>query len=91
MSDRPEFQKQGIGSKLIIEGLKVCRQSGYDSIIVLGHHDYYPKFGFKPAGTWGIKDPFGAPAEAFTALELNEGALEDADGMVQYPEEFNSL
>ena len=84
----PEFQKQGIGSELIREGLKACQQLGYDSVIVLGHPEYYPKFGFKQADTWGIKDPFGAPAEAFMALELKKGALEGASGIVEYPDEF---
>jgi len=88
---RPEFQKQGIGSKLIKEGLKACGQLGYDSAVVLGHPEYYPKFGFKQAGTWGMKDPFGAPAEAFMALELERGALEEASGIVEYPEEFNDV
>ena len=46
---RPAFQKQGIVSKLIREGLKACLLPGYDSIIVLGHPEYYPKFGFEPA------------------------------------------
>ena len=90
MSVRPEFQKQGIGSELIREGLKTCRQFGYDSVIVLGHPEYYPKFGLKQTDTWGIKDPFGAPAEAFMA-ELKEGVLEGTSGMVEYPEEFNEL
>ena len=91
MSVRPEFQKQRIGSELIREGLKTCRQFGYDSVIVLGHPEYSPTFGFKQADTWGIKDPFGAPTEAFMALELKEGVLEGASGMVEYPEEFNEL
>ena len=58
-----------------------------------GHPGYYPKFGFKQAGIWGIKDPFGAPypIEAFVALELEKGALKGADGVVEYPEEFNDL
>lgn len=60
-------------------------------MIVLEHPEYYPKFGFKQTDTWGIKDPFSAPAEAFMALELKEGALEGASGMVEYPEEFNEL
>ncbi|HIH74470.1 MAG TPA: N-acetyltransferase [Methanosarcina sp.] len=85
---RPEFQKQGIGSELIKEGLKACLQLGYDSVIVLGHPEYYPNFGFEPTEKWGIKDPFGAPTEAFMALELKEGALEGTGGVVEYPEEF---
>ncbi|MDY9925689.1 N-acetyltransferase [Methanosarcina sp.] len=84
----PEFQKQGIGGELIREGIKACRKIGYDSVIVLGHPEYYPKFGFEPTEKWGIKDPFGAPAEAFMALELKERALEGAGGVVEYPDEF---
>ncbi|MCQ1534487.1 N-acetyltransferase [Methanosarcina sp. KYL-1] len=87
----PEFQKQGIGGELIKEGLKACRELGYDSVIVLGHPEYYPRFGFEPTVKWGIKDPFGAPEEAFMALELKEGALEGAGGVVEYPEEFNDV
>jgi putative acetyltransferase len=61
---------------------------GYDSVIVFGHPEYYPKFGFRPAGTWGIKDTFGAPAEAFMALELKDGVLKNVSGVVELPEEF---
>ncbi|MDD3248146.1 MAG: N-acetyltransferase [Methanosarcina sp.] len=88
---RPEFQKPGIGGELKKEGLKVCRELGYDSVALFGHPEYYPRFGFKQASTWSIKDPFGAPDEAFMALELKKGALEGAGGVVEYPEEFNSL
>lgn len=87
----PEFQKQGIGGGLIKEGLEACRKLGYGSAIVLGHPEYYPKFGFEPASKWGIKDPFGAPEEAFMALELKDGALEGVSGVVEYPEEFNEV
>jgi putative acetyltransferase len=85
---KPEFQKKGIGGELIKGGLKACRQSGYDSVIVFGHPEYYPKFGFKQAGLWEIKDTFGEPAEAFMAIELEEGVLEGASGVVELPEEF---
>jgi putative acetyltransferase len=84
----PEFQRQGIGSGLIREGIKACQWLRYDSVIFLGHPEYYPKFEFKPANKWGIRDPFGAPVEAFMALELKKGALEGASGVVEYPEEF---
>jgi len=91
VSVMPEFQRQGIGGRLIKEGLEACRKLGYGSVIVLGHPEYYPKFGFEPAGKWGIKDPFGAPEEAFMALELKEGELEGVLGVVEYPEEFNDV
>jgi predicted N-acetyltransferase YhbS len=58
-----EFQRQGIGGELIRKGIKACQRLGYDSIVVLRHPEYYPKFGFRQANTWGIRDPFGAPAE----------------------------
>jgi len=51
-SGSPMKEKQGIGSELIREGLKACHQSGHDSVIVLGHPDYYLRFGFRPAGDW---------------------------------------
>ena len=91
LSVRPEFRKQGIGGRLIKEGLEACRKLGYGSVIVLGHPEYYPKFGFEPASKWGIKDPFGAPEKAFMALELKEGTLEGVSGVVEYPEEFNDV
>ncbi|AKB34986.1 GCN5-related N-acetyltransferase [Methanosarcina siciliae C2J] len=73
---RPEFRKRGIGGTLIREGLVACLLPGYDSVvIVLGHPEYYPKFGFEPAVKWRIKEPLGAPADAFMVLELREGDL----------------
>ncbi|WP_422802734.1 hypothetical protein [Streptococcus sp. FT1-106] len=50
---------------------------------------YYPRFGFKPASTWGIKAPFDVPDEAFMALELEDGSLEDISGTVVYSKEFS--
>ncbi len=91
LSVLPEFQKQGIGGRLIKEGLETCKKLGYGSVIVLGHPEYYSSFGFEPASKWGIKDPFGAPEEAFMALELKEGALEGISGVVEYPEEFSDV
>ncbi len=53
--------------------------------------DYYLRFGFRPAGEWGIKGFFRAPAEAFMAFELEKGALEGASGVVKFPDELNDL
>lgn len=58
---------------------------------MLGHPEYYSRFGFEPAGKGGIEYPFGTPAEAIIALELREGALEGAGGLVEYPEEFSEV
>lgn len=87
----PTFQRQGIGGQLIREGLDAARQSGFASVIVWGHAEYYPKFGFVPAEKWGIRAPFEVPANVFMALELVPGALADASGVAVYPKEFSAL
>lgn len=51
----PEFQKQGIGEKLFTEGLRKAKELGFSSVIVVGHKDYYPKYGFEKASKWNIK------------------------------------
>lgn len=55
------FQKKGIGSQLIRAALQKAKELGFQSVIVLGHKDYYPKFGFKQAVLWNIKPPFEVP------------------------------
>jgi putative acetyltransferase len=92
MSVLPEYQRKGIGSALVREGLKRSKESGYESVIVLGHADYYPRFGFLPASRWKIICLFPAPDEAFMALELISGALKGVEGgVVEYPPEFYEL
>jgi predicted N-acetyltransferase YhbS len=84
----PKFQKQGIGAKLINRGLQEAKKLGFDSVIVLGHDNYYPKFGFKKASTWNIKCPFEVPDEAFMGIELTKEALQNKAGTIEYPDEF---
>ncbi len=91
MAVLPEFQKQGIGSQLVREGLRRARRFGYKSVIVLGHAAYYPRFGFEPASRWGIRPPFEVPDDVFMALELVENGLKDIQGTVEYPPEFNDV
>jgi putative acetyltransferase len=87
----PSFQKRGVGSTLVREGLDRASKLGYDAIIVLGHADYYPRFGFRPASAWGIRPNFKVPDEAFMALELEKGALQNCEGVFCYPSEFEGL
>jgi predicted N-acetyltransferase YhbS len=84
----PDYQNQGIGSRLIGEGHRVARKLGFNSCFVLGHPAYYPRFGYKPAEKWGIPPPFGAPPEAFMAVELIPGALNDVTGIANFLPEF---
>jgi putative acetyltransferase len=91
MAVLPEYQKQGIGSQLVREGLRRARKLGFKSVIVLGHAAYYPRFGFEPAGKWGIRPPFEVPDDVFMALELVKDGLKSMQGTVEYPPEFNDV
>ncbi|MDA1599408.1 N-acetyltransferase [Bacillus cereus] len=81
-------QKKGIGGKLIKVALEKAKELGYGSVVVLGHPEYYPKFGFKKASEWNIQAPFEVPGEVFMAMELRENALESVEGIVQYSSAF---
>lgn len=88
LSVLPEFQRKGVGSKLVKESLKIAKNLGYKSVIVLGHVDFYHKFGFLPASKWNIKCPCEVLDEYFMALELEKGALDNISGTVIYAKEF---
>lgn len=82
------YQKKGIGGKLIGAALEKAKELGYGSVVVLGHPEYYPKFGFKKASEWNIKAPFEVHEEVFMVVELRENALEGVEGIVQYSSAF---
>jgi predicted N-acetyltransferase YhbS len=88
MAVHPEYQNQGIGSKLVKRGIEVARKYGFSAVIVVGHPKYYPRFGFKPASNWGIKLPFDIPNNVFLAIELKEKSLKKCNGTVVYPKEY---
>jgi predicted N-acetyltransferase YhbS len=88
LSVLPEFQHRGVGEKLTKEGLKAAEHLGYESVVVVGHPQYYPKLGFSKASKWGMKVSFECPDEAVMALELKKGALKDAAGTVDFPKEY---
>lgn len=83
----PEYQRQGIGSKLITEGHRIAKKLGYHYSIVLGSENYYPKFGYVPAIEYGIEAPFDVPSKNFMAIKLNESNVE-IKGIVKYAKEF---
>ena len=84
MAVDPSLQKQSIGSALVKEGLKECKVQGVDAIVVLGHPNYYRRFGFKTAADFDIRCEYDVPAEVFMLLELNAGVLDDVTGMIRY-------
>ena len=87
MAILPEYQNQGWGGNLVEYSLAQAKLKGWDSVIVLGHPNYYPKFGFQPASKFAVHGPFKVPDEVFMALELKPRALESG-GDVVYPEPF---
>lgn len=82
----PAYQRRGIGQLLARAGLAEARAQGWDAVIVLGHPEYYGKFGFRTALTAGFKAPFQGPA--FMGVELRAGALSGEKGRIIYPVSF---
>ncbi|HEX5760643.1 MAG TPA: N-acetyltransferase [Thermoanaerobaculia bacterium] len=84
MAVAPPLQRRGIGSLLVREGLQHCRDLGYDGVVLVGHAEYYPRFGFVPAHTLGLRCEYDVPPEVFMALELADGSLGGVSGLVRY-------
>jgi putative acetyltransferase len=89
MAVHPDDQRKGIGSQLVRSGIEAAQNLGYEHIAVLGHPNFYPKFGFQPSSQYGIESPFPVPDEVFMVLELKAGSLDLASGKVQYPDAFD--
>lgn len=90
MAVLPSHQREGIGTKLVEAGLNSCRNSGHAIVVVLGHPDFYPKFGFSAKLASPLKSPFGGGA-AWMALELVPDALAGVVGTVEYSQPFLML
>jgi putative acetyltransferase len=87
----PAMQNRGIGSMLVRAGLDGCREAGYGFAVVLGHPEYYPRFGFAPASRFNLRCEYDAPDEVFMAMELIDGALRNQAGVVKYQKEFDEV
>jgi putative acetyltransferase len=83
----PAHQRKGIGSALMRESLRQCAVLGYDAVLLVGHIEYYPRFGFRPASTFGISSDYDA-GDHFMALPLREGALAGVHGKAHYVKAF---
>jgi len=84
----PAYQRRGIGGRLIRAGLEECRKLGHEVVVLVGHPEYYPRFGFVQAVPKGMGCEFKVPDDAFMILELREGALEGKKGVVKFQPEF---
>jgi putative acetyltransferase len=85
----PAHQRQGVGSALVRAGLEKCKQFGFGAVVVLGHADYYPRFGFAPSTRFGIGCEYDVPEDVFMAIELQPGALQGASGKIKYHPAFS--
>lgn len=90
MSVSPEHQRKGIGSKLVRAGNERLKQKGYPFVIVLGHAEYYPRFGFRPASQYGVTCEWEVPDDVFMLLALDTGRMQGVSGRVQYRPEFST-
>jgi predicted N-acetyltransferase YhbS len=80
LSVPPEHQNQGVGKALMMSTIVEARRLGYHAIVVFGHPDYYPRFGFRRAAEFGITTANGDNFDAFMAMPLHDGALDGVTG-----------
>jgi putative acetyltransferase len=88
MAVAPDYQRKGIGSALVREGLACCKDLGCRAVVVVGHAKYYPRFGFVPADRYALRCEYEVPADVFMVAELEAGALNGASGLVRYDDAF---
>ena len=88
MAVAPDYQRKGIGSALVRAGLTSCKQLGCQAVVVLGHAEYYPRFGFSPAVRYAIRCEYDVSDDVFMVVELEAGVLRGASGVVRYDEAF---
>jgi putative acetyltransferase len=92
MAVLPERQRQGIGTRLVERGLSVLRDLGCPFVVVIGHSEYYPRFGFERASARGLASQWdGIPDDAFMVLALDAGALAGVTGVARYRPEFDEV
>ena len=88
----PEFQRKGVGGALIQKGLDLLYKTTIGLVFVLGHPQYYPRYGFRPAGKLGFEAPFPIPekdADAWMVQELRSGFIGSISGRVVCSDALN--
>ncbi len=88
MAVLPAYQNKGIGAQLIEQGLALCKEANCDLVVVLGHPNYYPRFGFVPTQPFGILCEYDVPADVFMLQELKKGVVSKLTGTIKYHAAF---
>ena len=91
MAVLPEYQREGIGSKLVETGNRRLKEAGCPFIIVVGHAHYYPRFGFRPASAHGITCEWEVPDDVFMLLVLDPAKTQNVSGLAKYRPEFTTV
>lgn len=91
MAVAPAHQGKRFGSALVKAGLDRCRDLEVSAVVVLGHPDFYPRFGFSPSTRFGIDSEYDVPEEVFMAIELKRESLKKITGTVSYHGAFGDL
>ena len=90
MAVLPDYQRKGVGTALVKHGLGTLRNQGCPYVVVLGHPDYYPRFGFEPASRYGFNSQWeGIPDEAFMIVVFDRNVMSGAHGVARYRDEFD--
>lgn len=91
MAVQADHRSHGIGSALVREGILHCLDLGAKAIVVLGHPQYYPRFGFTKTSDYQIKSEYQVTDDVFMIKELEAGFLQGKSGIIKYHEEFAKL
>jgi putative acetyltransferase len=91
MAVLPEYQRRGIGSELVKRGNERLKKDTCPFIIVLGHAEYYPRFGFEPASAHDVRCEWGVPANVFMLRVLDEAKMRGVSGLAKYRHEFSTV
>jgi putative acetyltransferase len=91
MAVRPAYQRRGIGTQLVSQGLERLRERECPFVVVIGHPEFYPRFGFGSAAAWGLTCEWEVPAEVFMVNILNAELAGRLQGRAQYRAEFSTI
>lgn len=91
MAVRPPYQRHGIGSRLVERGLERLRSTGCPFVVVIGHPEFYPRFGFQSAAAQGLTCDWEVPSEAFMVNVLEPKVMGHLTGRAEFRAEFSTV